>query len=178
MPQVTAIQVRRGTAAQWTTANPLLLAGEIGFESDTNKVKIGDGATAWAALKYLVDPGSNSGVATLDANGKVPTTQLPNLAISDTSVVATQAAMLALTAEVGDVAVRTDVGKTFILKASPATTLANWTELLAVGAPTTMTGADGTTAGASGYVPAPAATDNTKFLRGDGTFVAMDGGTP
>lgn len=168
MPQVTAIQVRRGTAAQWTTANPVLLAGECGFESDTNKIKIGDGATAWTALNYLF----------LDATGKLSTSLLPNLAITDTSVVATQAAMLALTAEVGDVAVRTDVGKTFILKTSPATTLANWVELPAVGAPVNMTGATGVAAGTAGYVPAPATGDNTKFLRGDGTFVAMDGGTP
>ena len=36
------IQVRRGTASQWTTANPTLAAGEIGFETDTNQFKIGN----------------------------------------------------------------------------------------------------------------------------------------
>jgi|1048.fasta_scaffold23524_2 hypothetical protein len=46
------IQVRRGTASQWTTANPTLAAGEIGFESDTNKIKIGNGSTAWSSLSY------------------------------------------------------------------------------------------------------------------------------
>lgn len=49
------IQNRRATAAQWTAANPVLAAGEIGFELDTNKVKVGDGLKAWAALAYLVD---------------------------------------------------------------------------------------------------------------------------
>lgn len=49
---VVRIQRRRGTAAQWASANPVLLAGEEGFESDTGKVKIGDGAAAWASLKY------------------------------------------------------------------------------------------------------------------------------
>jgi hypothetical protein len=48
----TQIQTRRGTAASWTSTNPTLAAGEIGFESDTNKFKIGTGSTAWASLAY------------------------------------------------------------------------------------------------------------------------------
>ena len=52
MAVVTQIQVRRGTAAQWTSANPTLAAGEWGFESDTNKVKIGNDSTAWTSLSY------------------------------------------------------------------------------------------------------------------------------
>ena len=52
MAVVTQIQVRRGTASQWTSANPTLAAGEWGFESDTNKVKIGNGTTAWTSLGY------------------------------------------------------------------------------------------------------------------------------
>lgn len=47
------IQVRRGTAADATTANPTLTAGEIGFETDTGKLKIGDGVTAWNSLAYF-----------------------------------------------------------------------------------------------------------------------------
>lgn len=62
--------------------------------------------------------------------GKIPSNQLPALAITDTFVINTQAAMLALTAQVGDVAVRSDLSKSFILKSEPATTLSNWTELL------------------------------------------------
>lgn len=50
------IQVRNGSAAQWTSANPTLLSGEIGFETDTGKQKIGDGVTAWTALVYYNDP--------------------------------------------------------------------------------------------------------------------------
>jgi hypothetical protein len=46
-------QQRRGTAAQWTSANPILSPGEIGFEIDTNKFKIGDGTTRWASLTYF-----------------------------------------------------------------------------------------------------------------------------
>ena len=48
----TRMQQRRGTAQQWTTANPILAAGEIGFESGTNKFKIGDGVNTWSALTY------------------------------------------------------------------------------------------------------------------------------
>jgi hypothetical protein len=44
---------RRDTAANWTTANPTLLAGEIGIESDTSKWKVGDGTTAWNSLAYV-----------------------------------------------------------------------------------------------------------------------------
>lgn len=54
MAVVTQIQVRRGTATQWSGANPTLAAGEWGFESDTNKLKIGDGNTAWNSLAYAV----------------------------------------------------------------------------------------------------------------------------
>ena len=46
------IQVRRGTAAAWTAANPTLAQGEIGFEYDTGRIKIGDGLTAWNSLLY------------------------------------------------------------------------------------------------------------------------------
>lgn len=46
------IQLRRGTASQWTTANPILADGEFGYEKDTNKFKIGDGTTAWSSLAY------------------------------------------------------------------------------------------------------------------------------
>lgn len=67
-------------------------------------------------------------------NGLIPSNVLPPLAITDTFVVASQAAMLALTAERGDVAVRTDGGGTFILTAEPPTNLANWQQLAAPGA--------------------------------------------
>jgi hypothetical protein len=52
MPVVTQVQVRRGTASQWTSANPTLASGEWGFETDTLKTKIGDGSTAWNSLAY------------------------------------------------------------------------------------------------------------------------------
>jgi hypothetical protein len=51
----TRIQLRRGTATQWTTADPVLEAGEIGWESNTNKFKIGDGINTWDDLTYFLD---------------------------------------------------------------------------------------------------------------------------
>jgi hypothetical protein len=101
-----------------------------------NSQKITNLATATTSTdainKDYVDSkiGAANGIASLDAGGKVPASELPDIAISDTSVVASEAAMLALTAEVGDIAVRTDVNKTFILKTAGASTLANWQELL------------------------------------------------
>ena len=51
------IQIRRDTASNWTTANPILAQGELGAETDTSKIKIGDGTTAWASVPYLIDAG-------------------------------------------------------------------------------------------------------------------------
>jgi hypothetical protein len=53
MSVVTQIQVRRGTASQWTSANTILASGEWGYETDTGKVKIGNGSTAWNSLDYV-----------------------------------------------------------------------------------------------------------------------------
>jgi hypothetical protein len=46
------IQFRRGTASEWTSANPILAVGEMGIETDTNLFKIGNGSTAWNSLAY------------------------------------------------------------------------------------------------------------------------------
>jgi len=52
------IQIRRDTASNWTSANPTLAQGELGVETDTSKIKVGDGSTAWASLSYLIDTGN------------------------------------------------------------------------------------------------------------------------
>ena len=46
------LQHRRGTASQWVSINPLLAAGEMGFETDTQRMKVGDGTHAWNNLPY------------------------------------------------------------------------------------------------------------------------------
>lgn len=52
------IQYRKDTAANWTSSNPTLLSGEMGYETDTNRIKVGDGTTAWTSLAYLAVGGS------------------------------------------------------------------------------------------------------------------------
>lgn len=196
--------IRNDLAATWTSANPVLLKGEMGIEIDTKKFKFGDGSTPWNTLPYsssqlavtnenaptatdysyelgtlwiksstpqrmylLISNASNAAVwkeipslddvinqieddiedlelgtaskkdvgtaegnvPVLGANGKLDTSVIPALAITDVFVVDSQEAMLALDAQQGDVAVRTDEKKTYILKQTPATTLANWVEL-------------------------------------------------
>lgn len=46
------MQQRRDSAADWTSSNPVLAEGEIGWETDTKRLKIGDGTTAWTSLAY------------------------------------------------------------------------------------------------------------------------------
>lgn len=91
-----------------------------------------------------IEPGVPNGLATLDATGKLTVAQLPQLAISDTFVVADQAARLALTAQTGDIAVQTDTALTYILVADPATDNANWKQI----APTSLNGS-----GTAGQIP-------------------------
>lgn len=59
----TKIQLRRDTAANWLAANPILSAGEPALETDTNKVKYGDGVTTWENLQYSGDAFTSSGAA-------------------------------------------------------------------------------------------------------------------
>lgn len=89
----------------------------------------------------LLSKGAANGVASLDGNAKIPSDQLPAIAINDTYVVASEAAMLALTAEKGDVAIRSDENKNYILAAEPASVLANWFQLLVP--PDAVTSVDG-----------------------------------
>ena len=52
MPVVNTIQLRRDSLANWTSVNPTLAAGEVGYDSTSNKIKIGNGSTAWNSLEY------------------------------------------------------------------------------------------------------------------------------
>jgi hypothetical protein len=123
-----------------------------------NSQKITNLATASAGTdainKDYVDSkiGANNGIASLDSAGKIPTTQLPPVAIAETYVVSSQAAMLALPSDIGEIAIRTDVSKSFILTASPASTLGNWQELLTSDAVTSVDGQTGNVSLASTYV--------------------------
>ncbi len=102
----TRMQQRRGTAAQWLSTNngngPVLNIGEIGYESDTNKFKIGDGVSHWIDLNYFADAvelggsiddyipltqkGAANGVATLNSSGVIPSEQIPSLVGLDSEI--------------------------------------------------------------------------------------------
>ena len=64
------IQIRRDTAANWTSVDPTLANGEMGYETDTGKSKMGDGVTAWTSLSYHVDP-TGGGLFSEDGNDNV-----------------------------------------------------------------------------------------------------------
>ena len=64
MTTYTRLKLRNGTAAEWSSANPTLLSGEIGIESDTRKHKYGDGVTAWNSLPYAASSGGGTGTVT------------------------------------------------------------------------------------------------------------------
>jgi hypothetical protein len=89
-------------------------------------------ASALAAVS-----GAASGVCPLDGSSLIPAIYLPSITVHDTFVVSTQAAMLALSAHQGDVAIRTDINETFILTNNTPTVLANWTQMLTPTSPVT-----------------------------------------
>lgn len=74
------VQFRRGTAAEWTTANPTLLEGELGLELDTLLFKLGDGTTAWNSLDYQPLTGNHGVVNYTDQTSapSAPTTGYMN----------------------------------------------------------------------------------------------------
>ena len=99
------MQQRRDTAAGWTSANPTLLSGELGFETDTKKAKLGDGSTAWNSLAYYPgfsisayplaagDIGSSAVTTAKIADGAVTEVKIANdsitsIKLADTAVTA------------------------------------------------------------------------------------------
>lgn len=89
------IQYRRGTASQWATANTLLAIGEAGYETDTGRFKVGDGATNWTNLPY----------ATIQARTLTTTSVTSpltwNSSINDAYVITAQAGNLTFNADSG-----------------------------------------------------------------------------
>lgn len=82
----TKILFRRDTAANWATVNPILLAGEIGIETDTYKFKIGNGSRWNQQQFYAFKVGAPNGVAQLGATGKVPIDQVPDYQSVNTEI--------------------------------------------------------------------------------------------
>lgn len=152
-------QVAGRPSGEWAQGNPVILDRELAVERDTSKIKLGDGVKAWSDLPYqsfwsrwgriegqiadqpdlaaalalrllASEKGAANGVASLGPDGKLPSSQLPPVAITSTFVVNSQAAQLALVVEEGDVAIRTDLSRSYIRNAGTAGTMADWNELL------------------------------------------------
>jgi hypothetical protein len=82
-------QLRRDTAANWTSVNPVLALGEPGVETDTLRVKIGDGVNAWSSLSYTITTqfGDLTGVpTTLAGYGITDAATSAQGALADTAV--------------------------------------------------------------------------------------------
>jgi hypothetical protein len=139
-----------GTAAAPTVpglalkADAAAVASALNLKANTAEVTTALGAKANAsevttALAQKVDQskvGVANGVASLNASGIIPLSQLPAVTFSSTTVVGSAAAMTALSsATVGSIAVRTDTSKNYVLSALPASNLGNWVELLTPAAP-------------------------------------------
>jgi hypothetical protein len=84
------IQLRRDTAANWTSTNPILASGEMGYETDTQAFKLGDGVTAWASLPYII----NTRTIT---NAQVGTTYTPVITDENKLVTLSNAAAITCT---------------------------------------------------------------------------------
>lgn len=159
----TSIILNGGPSKHLNDENKVFLLGELIYEFDTNKIKIGDGTSAYKDLNYLnpdtidvskviglgtsatKDVGTSAGqVPVLDTNGKLDNSIIPSLALVDVFTVDTEAKMLALTAQQGDVAIRTDIHKTYILTNNDPTKIASWVELQVPGGVISVNGKIGT----------------------------------
>ena len=117
-----------GTAGQY-----LRKASSADFDTGWDTITSSDVSgldTQLAAKEATANKGVAGGYASLDGSGLVPAAQLPSLAITDTFAVASQAAMLALSAQKGDVAIRSDLSKSYVLSTNSPSTLGDWLELL------------------------------------------------
>ena len=131
-------QTRLAAFAQPLTANLTSLSGVASGVFGRTLLTSVDATAAKTSLGLATVATSGNAA---DLTGTLGTAQLPALAINDTFTAATQAAMLALVAQRGDVAIRTDIGgKQFILTADAPTVLANWVQIVAAGDVTSVAG--------------------------------------
>jgi hypothetical protein len=84
------IQIRRDTAANWTSVNPILAQGEMGYETDNKKIKFGDGVTAWSSLAYFtLDGGGGSALkGTAVVNFGSTPTNYATVTVSNANIIA------------------------------------------------------------------------------------------
>jgi Major tropism determinant N-terminal domain len=114
------IRVRRGTAADWTASNRVLALGEPGYETDTGKLKFGDGITAWPLLAYFSDAGAAAALLTqVQAENSASTVSglasgqrlAQAVAAHESGVTAAYASAAARVAETGYAITATDISK-------------------------------------------------------------------
>ncbi len=174
MPRDSLIAFRRGTAAAWTSANPVLAAGEIGYESDTGKAKVGDGTTIWASLAYFSPggPGVTYGTPALTlgtANTSGATSEAlkrdSTIAAFDTTAPTTQA--FGDSAAVGTAAFAARRDHKHAMPATPVTTI-NKTGSTALTGAVTLTGGTNVTLTQSGQDISIAASGGTVYTPLDG----------
>jgi hypothetical protein len=89
------IQIRRGLSTLWTSTNPILGAGEIGIETDTLLMKIGDGSTAWISLTYIATLGAVDPSTSLGTTSKIPTQNAVKVYVDSKAVIVSSAASVA-----------------------------------------------------------------------------------
>jgi len=118
-------------------------AAQAGLSAVGHTHTLANVTDAGTAAAKNADNSANNTVL-LDSNGLLPTSVLPPLAINDVTPVANQAAMLALTAQKGDMAIRADNGKSYALASNSPTTLADWKEITAAGSVVSVNGQTGT----------------------------------
>jgi hypothetical protein len=73
MPRITNIQARKGTATDWSTQNPVLASGELGYDITNKILKLGDGTTAWSTLSTINLTASNITDFNVGVSGLLPT---------------------------------------------------------------------------------------------------------
>lgn len=119
-----------GAMAQWAVISKADIGlGQADNTPDALKPISNPAQAALNAKEDKSGKGAAGGYASLDAGGKIPSSQLPPIAISKPNPVSSEAEMLALVAETGDIAIRDDVSRTFMLREEPASVLANWIEM-------------------------------------------------
>jgi hypothetical protein len=143
------LQQRLAAYAQPINATLTALAGTAVGAFGKTLLGTADATSAKSALGLAAVATSGNAA---DLTGTLGTAQLPALAINDTFPVATEAAMLALNAQRGDVAIRSDIKRSFILATEGAATLANWTQITSGGDVNSVAGKTGTVTLAKGDV--------------------------
>lgn len=165
----TTILLRRGLSQTWEEKNPVLAYGEPGYEKDTNRLKIGDGTTAWNNLPYvLATADALVFKGTLGETGTVISLPTNNYKAGWTYKVVESKMWAGEYCEVGDMIIATQDGPS-----SGSTVIAeDWAKVQAN--VDIFTGATASASGTSGLVKAPNAGDQEKYLKGNGTWSTID----